>query len=227
MKIIGHRGARGLAPENTIRSLNKAIEYKVFAVEFDLRVTKDDVVILHHDHALKTASGDSLSIAKNSFDDLLLHKNDLARFDQVINKINFETKLMIEVKKNIPVTKIVNIIENAISAGRPKDSLFIGSKSQKILLQIYKLLPDISLVVIEPWSGVRATYRARQINTKIIAMNKLWLWRGFIKGMSKRGWQLWTYTLNNPTKANRWVVYGLDGVITDYPDLFYKQTASN
>jgi glycerophosphoryl diester phosphodiesterase len=47
--LQGHRGARGLAPENTIPSFRKALEIGVDTIECDLGVTKDDVVVIHHD----------------------------------------------------------------------------------------------------------------------------------------------------------------------------------
>ena len=53
MKIVGHRGAAGLAPENTLLSIKKALEFDVDAVEFDVRVTKDRKLVLLHDSDLK------------------------------------------------------------------------------------------------------------------------------------------------------------------------------
>ena len=53
MLTIGHRGARGIAPENTLKSIYKAIEHHADEVEIDLRVTKDHVPILFHDESLK------------------------------------------------------------------------------------------------------------------------------------------------------------------------------
>lgn len=51
-KIIGHRGAAGLAPENTLRSFRAALEYDVDAVEFDVRQTADGVLVALHDATL-------------------------------------------------------------------------------------------------------------------------------------------------------------------------------
>jgi glycerophosphoryl diester phosphodiesterase len=47
--LQGHRGARGLLPENTIPSFRKALEIGVDTIECDMAVTKDDVVVIHHD----------------------------------------------------------------------------------------------------------------------------------------------------------------------------------
>ena len=50
--IHGHRGARGRRPENTLEAVQFAIETGADAVEVDLCVTSDDVVVIHHDLAL-------------------------------------------------------------------------------------------------------------------------------------------------------------------------------
>jgi len=47
--LQGHRGARGLLPENTLPSFKKALEIGVDTIECDMAVTKDDVVVIYHD----------------------------------------------------------------------------------------------------------------------------------------------------------------------------------
>ncbi len=47
--IQGHRGARGLAPENTLPAFQKALELGVDTIECDMAITKDGVVVIHHD----------------------------------------------------------------------------------------------------------------------------------------------------------------------------------
>ena len=50
--LQGHRGARGLAPENTLAGFAKALEIGVTTLETDLAVTKDGVIVLSHDPVL-------------------------------------------------------------------------------------------------------------------------------------------------------------------------------
>ena len=50
--LQGHRGARGLAPENTLPSFQKALDIGVNTLECDMAVTKDGVVVIHHDQWL-------------------------------------------------------------------------------------------------------------------------------------------------------------------------------
>lgn len=217
MKIIGHRGARGLAPENTIASLQKGLEHHVDEIEFDLRVTKDHIVVLHHDTALKDASGQKLVIANCDFDELKQHKPDLTTFREAMEFIGAKTTAYIEVKPGELVKPIVEILEPF--AG-DSSLLLLGSKSQKTLCELHAALPNIPKIVIEPWSGIRATYHARQVGTKYISMNQLWLWPGFINHMNRSGYKLYAYTINDITKAKRWEKAGLYGIVTDYPDLF-------
>jgi glycerophosphoryl diester phosphodiesterase len=215
MKIIGHRGARGLAPENTLASLQKALDHHVDQIEFDVRVTKDGIPLLHHDPRLADPSGSKHLVAKTNYTELKQHKNDLTTLAEALDLLAGKVALCIEVKPDEPIEAIVSELKKVRLA-----NVSLGSKSQKTLLALHQALPDVHKIVIEPWSGVRASRRARQVGTTEISMNQLWLWRGFITPVSRRGWQLNAYTLNNPKRAARWQRYGLNGVITDYPDRF-------
>ncbi|HMS49976.1 MAG TPA: glycerophosphodiester phosphodiesterase family protein [Candidatus Saccharibacteria bacterium] len=53
MKIIGHRGAAGLAPENTILSIQAAVAAGVDAIEFDVRAAADETLVVCHDASLE------------------------------------------------------------------------------------------------------------------------------------------------------------------------------
>lgn len=50
--VIAHRGASGLAPENTLAAFRRAIQYGADGIEFDLHLTRDGTVVVHHDYRL-------------------------------------------------------------------------------------------------------------------------------------------------------------------------------
>lgn len=220
MKIIGHRGARGLAPENTLKSVLKAMNHNVDEIEIDARVTKDGIVVLHHDETLTDASGNKLVIKNTKYMELMEHKKDLARLDQAIELVNKKTPLHIEIKPGEPAAKVMKIIKSYLNKGWKNSNFLIASYRLDILLEAQEKLPDIERVVIERWSSIRATKNAKLANTKRLSMNHLWLWSYFISGMSKNGWQISAYPLNNPKKAQKWAKDGLYGVVTDFPDQF-------
>jgi glycerophosphoryl diester phosphodiesterase len=215
MKIIGHRGARGLAPENTLASMQKAVEHKVDMIEFDVRVTSDRIPIIHHDPEIRI-NYEVFIIAKSTYDELKAAKQDLATLAEVLGEFK-NMPLYIEVKPRVKLGSIVKTIKSYDNL-----TIYLASKSQKTLRELHKALPEVPKIVIEPWSGVRAHYRAAQVNTRIVAMNQRWMWWGFIRGFKNNGWQLYAYTINNPKKARRWARWGLAGVVTDYPDRFQR-----
>lgn len=222
MKIIAHRGARGLAPENTAKSIEKALQHKVDEIEIDVRVTQDGQVILSHDEVLKDASGNKFIIANTKYEELKKHKPDLTTLTQAIELIDKKLPLHIEIKPKVATKTIVKIINTHLKKGWQASDFLIASYDQKILLETHVALPDIQKVVVETWSSWNATRRAKALGTKRLSMNQLWLWSYFIKVMSKGGWQLSAYTLNDADKAKRWAGYGLYAAITDYPDLVDK-----
>lgn len=220
LQIIGHRGARGLAPENTVAAIRKALEHGVDEIEIDVRVTKDNIVVLHHDRDLQDPTTARYDIRHHTYIELKQHKPDLATLEEAIEAVAKKVPLQIEVKWGEPTIPVVKILQIYLTKGWRETDFLIGSKKQATLIAIHRSLPAIPTVVIEPFSGLRATYRARQLNTKRISMRSWWLWWFFIRWLAKDGYQLYAYTLNDPNKVNRWRRHGLAGVITDRPDVF-------
>ena len=222
MKIIGHRGSRGLAPENTIASIEKAIKHGVDEVEIDIRMTKDRVAVLSHNPTIVDASGAELSIRHTTYAELLRHKSDLAPLDHTIRTIAHRCPLIIEIKPGEKPGKTFEIIQYYLAKGWRLDEFRIASFDPKILAQARKEFPDVSLVINELWSSVRARHLCKQLGTKRISMQQQWLWRGFLRAMHRSGYEISAFTINNPRRAKKWAPY-LYGVITDFPDRFEKK----
>jgi glycerophosphoryl diester phosphodiesterase len=226
LKIVGHRGAKGLAPENTVAAIRKALEHHVNEIEIDVRVTRDQIAVVHHGTEVHDQTGTGYSIRNHTFQELVAHKPDLPTLQQVLAATNRAVPLQIEVKKDEPLPPIIQVIQQHLQKGWQLTDLLLGSKSHRSLMELHRQLPDIPKVVIEPFSGLRASWRIRQLNklaghrTTRISMRATWLWSGFIKAVYHGGHELYAYTLNDPAKARRWEKYGLAGAITDYPDLF-------
>ena len=221
MKIIGHRGAKLLAPENTIASFEKALEHGVDEIECDVRVTKDGVAILLHDSHLHDPAGTIVKVHDHTYNDLKKHKTDLATLEEALRFVNRKVPVMIELKPHEDTEPVIAVIQRLLKEGwKPKDFLFV-SFDFAILKDLQQQLPKIELVVDEMWSGVRASYRARKLGAKRINMFSWWLWSGFIRSMS-RNYHLSAFPINDAKKAERWAKAGLSGVITDTPDVFEK-----
>ncbi|TAH33990.1 glycerophosphodiester phosphodiesterase [Candidatus Saccharibacteria bacterium] len=221
MKIIAHRGAKGLAPENTLDAIQAGVNAGADEIEIDVRVTGDAVPILSHDPTL-LIDGKPTAIALLTLDDIWKAHPDIPTLAEALELIHPRSVAHLEVKKNEPVEPIAEVIRECLTSGTYSlDSIILASKSQKILRALQRELPDIQLVVIESWSGVRARRRAKQVRTKRLSMRASWLWNGFLGGMYRHGYQITPYTMNDPKKVRKWQQY-LYGIVTDYPDRFTR-----
>lgn len=222
MQIVGHRGAKGLAPENTILAIKKAIEYKVSIVEVDVRVTKDGVPILFHNRKLKINHEPRLVIAKTNYAQLKQYKSDLTTLEQAMAITAGKARLCMEIKPGVELVHIIRLVSAQLKRDRSASDFLFSSFSYPILKQLKSMLPQIDVAVNESWSGVRAGYRYRKLNAEYICLNYRFLWSGYLKLASRGKQHIYGFTINEPKIANRLSKSGLAGVITDYPDRFLK-----
>jgi glycerophosphoryl diester phosphodiesterase len=222
MKIIGHRGAKGLRTENTIASIHTALKHNVNGIEVDVHVTKDNVAVLHHDHAFTDPSGEKIELHKTTYKELLVHKPDMATLEQLFTEVQGKVHITIEIKERVDVREPARVIAAAIKQGLKPEDISIASFDFSVLKEAKRLLPSVEVVVNEQWSSIRGTYRARTLGTKRLSMDKRWLWKGFLKSMHNHGYQVSPYTVNDPAVAKKWEPY-IYGIFTDYPDRFNKK----
>jgi glycerophosphoryl diester phosphodiesterase len=217
MIIVGHRGARGLAPENTIASIQKAMEHQVNMLEVDLRITKDNHVVLHHDKNLIDPNNSRRRIASYTLAELREHKPDLATFEELLDCVNRKIPLYIEVKPKEKVQPIIATIKNYLKKGWSKDDIILASKSYATLKALHAALPTLPIIVIS-WSGLWASYHALRLDTTMISLNKYFLSPTYIRIKQRHGFKLFAYTVNSPKTARRLERAGLYAIVTDYPD---------
>jgi glycerophosphoryl diester phosphodiesterase len=195
MKIIGHRGARGESKENTAGAISVALDAGVDMIEIDLRIQGDSVVLTH----------DPINPD--------LQYPDLS---DILELIAGKVPLNLEIKELAVVDRLPDLLRDYSGA------VLLSSFDYKTLKRCRTTMPDTPIAVLESWSGVRATTRAKKLDTKRIHMNQRWLWSGFVSSMTRRGWQLYAYTVNSKAQANRFEKAGLQGIFTDYPSRFLR-----
>ncbi len=195
MEIIGHRGAKGLAPENTLESIKSAMDNGATIIEVDLRMYKNKIV-LSHDPTLKTQTYCLLA--------------DALRY------IDAKVPLILEIKEEKVVEHLENLTKNYLG------EITYSSKIQSILYDLKKLMPSAKVAVTERWSGIRAVAQASLLDTREIHINHNWLWGGFVRSMKHKGYTVYAYTVNNVERAEELEEWGVDGIFTDYPDRFKK-----
>ncbi|HUS49954.1 MAG TPA: glycerophosphodiester phosphodiesterase family protein [Candidatus Paceibacterota bacterium] len=99
--IIGHRGAKGIAPENSLSGFKKAVKLGIDGVELDVHLTKDGKLIVIHDMDLKRLTGLKIPIKQLTFKEL--KKYDISKFftktqERIMEKLPEEKKYFFELK---------------------------------------------------------------------------------------------------------------------------------
>ena len=116
-ELVAHRGYRGKYPENTILSLNKAVEHGALFIELDVQFSQDKLPIIYHDTNLSRVSGQDTSVFELNRDSLLA----IAAFEpgRFGDKFSDETiapleALVATLQQNPPVIAFVEIKDESI-----------------------------------------------------------------------------------------------------------------
>lgn len=242
--ITGHRGAGGLAPENTLASIQLALDLGVDRIEIDVQQTNDNVIIVLHDRTLKRTTNGFGFIKSMNYADLLKYsagikfnkvyaEEKIPTLEQVIDLINGKVELLIETKysylyyPNIE-RHILNVIKNKNAFGWCK----IISFNDRALFRINKLNKDVRMGKL--FVGKSATLPLSYDTTinfkpleryyfvdEIIVQHK-YASKAFIDKVHQFGKELHVWTVNDPETIEKLIERGVDGIISDYPNLLLK-----
>ncbi len=223
--IVGHRGAAGLEPENTIKSIKRALEIGVDIIEIDVRSTKDGALILLHDEDFKRLAGVKLKAR-----DLLLNEikekitikgEEVATLEDAISVINGKVGLFIEVKEPETTLKIIDLIK----AYNATSWIAIISFFDEALITARKLLPDIitGLIYARPPGRI---FEAKKLGANIVLPRYTIATKKANSLAHKLGLYVVAWTVNDIKVANRLIQSKIDAIATDYPDKLIKLRAS-
>lgn len=213
MLIIGHRGAAGIAPENTLESLQAGLDSGADMLEFDVRLTSDNIPILAHDahlygHRIVTTSFASLQSA-----------GTVTTLESVLDQFFGWVLLNLEYKPLNGVNVVYRLIaERYIKQQDDWQNILFSSFHVRPLLRLRKLSPDTNLALlhsVNPFSFV--TYQ-RRLQLAAVGWHRLHVNRLAIEIAQKSDIFSYVYTVNRPKAAAILERHGIDGVVTDYPN---------
>lgn len=220
MKIIGHRGAAGLALENTKRSLEIASKYDLAAIEFDVRHTKDGVLVLNHDANLRYMAGVNKKLSDLTFKQvqkitLKDGSSHIISLKEALETLKGQS-VIIECKDSGCIEKIQSLI-----ADYPGVDIAVAARNLDELAHMRSLNPDIKLYAIEHFNPMEVINHARTYKLNGMGLN-FWLLNPLTYLVAKQaGIEIFVYTLNNRAIA-RWLLflYPDISICTNHPERF-------
>ena len=205
--LLGHRGARLYAPENTLAAFDLALAHGVDGFEFDVRGTRSKQSIVCHDRKFNRVVVRSRTLeqirAKCSID------ASPPCLEDVLERYSHKAFLNIEVK----VRGMEQVVFQAIRRFPPQRGYFISSFLPSVVRKLYAL--DASLVLgaisksywhLRRWKTLPVTY--------VVPHHGL-LTQKLVDELHNAGKTVITWTVNDPRKMLQAAAMGVDGIISD------------
>ena len=146
--LIAHRGANKIAPENTIKAFQKAIDLKADYVEFDIHMSKDGKIVIMHDENTARTTGHKGIIREMTLAELKKldcgEGEKIPTLDELIEIAKGKISLQLEIKAPGTAKKIVDILRKADLI----ESTIISSFDHDELLKVQKIEPKLKLAAL-------------------------------------------------------------------------------
>lgn len=235
MKIIGHRGARGEAPENTLAGFQYLHDLGIRAVEFDVRQLKDtELVIMHDDNFLRTTS-----IDKNLYE---CSRTELEAYNQAYIWMDWEKQITPTLSDALHIMQDFNHLEVEVKAVENM------ADAEKLVLTLEQQLQGFEKTAIITSFDLKIHHALKQMNSKfqrgLLVEDDIQLkaidqalelecgqigWMNqlatpeLIRATQQEKLKISVWTVNSIDRAKQLRDLGIHGLITDFPKLMLQQ----
>ena len=208
-KIFGHRGLPNVYKENTFKSLNKAQEICDF-VETDVRITKDEELVLYHDAEIQTQKIEELTLSDiNELIDIEISDIHLVSREQIKGDTNFELKIS---SKDDDLNKV--FLEKIINLTNPED--IVSSFDWEIILNNRESFKSKYGILIDKENQLFESKAMSNLDEKLMFMveKEIFYSRNFDLPLER----CVVWTVNNKGEINSVLNMNVYGVVTDIGD---------
>ncbi len=231
--VIGHRGAAGHAPENTLASLRKAAERGARWVEFDTKLTRDGAAVLFHDDTLERTTDGHGEVAETAladlreldagtwFDGTFAGERVPTLLDAMATLARLGLGAIVEIKPSPGrEAETGRVVAGVLKSSWPETlpAPLISSFDPTALGAALDAAPNIrrALNVFRIPRGWRK--RAKALNFRAVHCLERNLTARRVRALKDEGMAVRAFTVNDKARAETLFGWGVDGVISDYPD---------
>lgn len=247
--VIGHRGFSARAPENTLPSFRQALAARADLVELDFHATADGALVVLHDGTLDRTTdaiarwgGKEHSVSRRRLDELAgldagrwfgasYAGTRIPTLAEAVETIQRGGCTLIE-RKGGSADALVSLLRKR----NWLETVVVQSFDWEFVKQARALAPQLVLGALGPpssWHGRRLTDPEKALNPEFLDAvvqtgSQLVVWNAMVDTASireahDRGLRIWIYTIDDPVEAARLVREGVDGIITNDPEVVRAQ----
>ena len=211
--------------ENTIESVQKAIELNVDGIEIDVFKSKTGELVVYHDPFLSRLSNSNAFIEQISLDSIkkieLIGGYFIPTLKEIVDIIPEKIFLNIELKGQDTSFETNKIITNYLKTYNfPISKFIISSFRWDELKKIRSFNKDIPIAIL-----VDSLYKiddaiklAKQINAVALNPNKEFITKEIVNKIQSKNIKVYPYTINTPRNIRKMRSMGVDAIITDFPE---------
>jgi len=222
--VFAHRGGSALAPENTIAAFDNGLALGADGLELDVHLSRDGVVVVHHDRLLDRTTTLQGPIAERTAEEL--RRADVPTLAEVLARYR-DPRIIIELKVNSAELAVATI--DVVRQADAVDRVCLGSFGLRVLRAARAIEPAIATsgareevrwALYRSWIGwpvSRVAYSGYQIpelagRTRVVSPR-------FVEYAHDAGLGVQVWTVDTEDAARRLLTWGADALITDRPDV--------
>ena len=222
MLKIGHRGAKGHLAENTLESIKKAIELGADGIEIDVHRCASGQLVVFHDFTLDRMTDGTGEVSKHTLKQLkqVVVKGhcQIPTLSEVLTFVNNKCLLNIELKGHDTAVEASRLIEFFIEKkGWDYENIIVSSFQKEPLQTVFKINKKIPLGVLVDTNLDEAVKFAKSIKAVSIHPDYTMLTQDIVEKL-KEDFKVFAFTINNYKPIKRVKSYGIDGIISDFPN---------
>lgn len=235
--VIGHRGAMGEAPENTIGAFKLALDQGANAFELDVHMSADGAIIVCHDETVNRTTdgkgairGMTVSELKKldagSWFDPAFKGERLPLLEEVFDLVPADFVINIEIKDHAEHQLEQRLVDLLNRAGR-MESAVISSFNHKSLYKLKQLEPEIKVGLLYAANPVSHVLFARASNMPVYSLHPHFthIDARDVRQATEHGYQVYPWTVNSEADMNAMLEAGVPGIITNFPARLNKLIA--
>ncbi|MBD0777138.1 glycerophosphodiester phosphodiesterase [Maribacter sp. ANRC-HE7] len=221
--VIGHRGAMGHETENTVASIQKALELGVDMIEIDVfKIKSGEIVVFHDDTVdrLANATGKIEDFDISQIKQMVLEGNQpIPMLQDVIEALDDDVRLNIELKGAGTADKVNAIVNEFLeNKGWDLDKFIISSFDWEELKSMRAVNKDIPIAILTGDDIAGSIALAKELNAEAVNPSFKGLDMDSAKQIKDAGFKIYTWTVNKPEDIDLVKSFDVDGIITNYPE---------
>lgn len=216
MMIMGHRGAAALEPENTLLSINRAIEIGVDAVEIDVHASKDKKIVVIHDSTVDRTTNGKGPVGSYTLEDLKrldAGKGEaIPTLEEVIDLIMGKVTLVVELKQEGVEDGVVDLIRKK----RMRDSVYVISFWHELVKRVKDMDNRISTGVLLVGCPVDSSV-AVNASADALVMRYTFVNRRLVETAHRDGLKVFLWNIDDRDQIKPYADMGVDGIGSNDP----------